>query len=274
MRVAALALVSVAAVPVLAADLLPGTVAAFDRYARATEQRAATAPFLWFEAGTEPHRGAAGEALRRGELLIESVKTRENGKDIEIPDGVVHHWVGVVFAKGATLDQAVTLLQDYDRHASIYAPNVARSKLIRREGDHFTVFLRFFMKKVITVVVNSEHDARFTRHGPDRVSSRIVSTRITQVEDPGTAKERELPVGNDGGYLWRLNSYWRFQQRDGGVYIQCESITLTRQIPFFLRAIVRPFVNDIPRETLTFTLETTRKKLTAGTLGVAARTDR
>jgi hypothetical protein len=274
MRVAALALLSVAAVPVLAADLRQDTVAAFDRYARATERRLATGPFLWFEAGPEAQRRAAGDALRRGELLIEPVKTSDNGKEIEIPDGIVHHWVGVVFAKGVTLDRAVALLQDYDRHATIYSPNVAGSKLIRRDGDQFTVFLRFFMKKVITVVVDSEHDARFTRHGADRVSSRIVSTRITQVEDPGTPKERTLPVGHDGGYLWRLNSYWRFEQRDGGVYIQCESITLTRQIPFFARMIVRPFVNDIPRETLTFTLDSTRKTLASGGAGVAARSDR
>jgi hypothetical protein len=123
------------------------------------------------------------------------------------------------------------------------------------------VFLRFAMKKVITVVVNSEHDARYTRHDPHRVSSRIVSTRIAQVEDAGTAEERELPVGHDGGYLWRLNSYWRFEERDGGVLIQSESITLTRQIPFLARAIVRPFVQSIPRDTLTFTLEKTRAAL-------------
>ena len=120
------------------------------------------------------------------------------------------------------------------------------------------------MKKGITVVVNSDHDARFTRDAPDRASSRIHSTRIAEVEDPDTPEEREKPVGHDGGYLWRLNSYWRFLERDSGVYIQCESITLTRGIPTGLGWLVRPFVTSIPRETLAFTLETTRKRLTAG----------
>jgi hypothetical protein len=112
------------------------------------------------------------------------------------------------------------------------------------------------------VVVNSEHDARFERPRPDRAASRIVSTRIAEVENPGTPRETEKPVGNDGGYLWRLNSYWRFLERDGGTFIQCESISLTRGIPLGFGWLIGPFVNSIPAETLTFTLETTRKRLT------------
>lgn len=253
----AIALVGLTTASLAGADLETGTVAAFDRYVEATERGHASGPFLWVDGAPQ----ALQNDLRRGGFVIESLETRDQNRDIEIPGGIVHHWLGTVFARGATLAQAVALLQDYDRHASLYAPNVARSKLIARDGDRFTVFLRFSMKKVITVVVNSEHDARFTRLGADRASSRIVSTRIAQVEDAGTASEHELPVGRDGGYLWRLNSYWRFQEREGGVMIQCESITLTRQIPFLARALVRPFVDSIPRETLSFTLEKTRAAL-------------
>jgi hypothetical protein len=119
------------------------------------------------------------------------------------------------------------------------------------------------MKKVITVVVNSEHDAVFTRDSATQARSRIVSTRIAEVENPNTPREREKPIGQDGGYLWRLNSYWRVVEREGGVYVQCESISLTRGIPFGLGWMIGPFVTSIPRETLTFTLETTRKALMA-----------
>ena len=203
-------------------------------------------------------------AMRAREgLFIEPLVTRDRGKEIDVPGGIIHHWVGVVFVPGATLDQAVALLQDYDRHADVYKPTVARSKLLARSGDTFTVYLRFVMKKVITVVVNSEHEARFTRDGPDRTRSRIVSTRIAEVEEPGTPAEHENPVGRDGGYLWRLDTYWRFLQRDNGVYLECESITLTRSIPAGFGWLVRPFVTSIPRESLTFTLETTRARLSA-----------
>ena len=251
-----------AGTPAYGADLQPRTVAAFTRYVQATEARMAQPkPFLWVETLPEPRRLAALDTLRRGDYVIESIETREAGRSIDIPGGLVHHWVGVVFVPGVTVDRAVALLQDYDRHAEIYAPNVARSTILDRDGDRFRIHLRFFMKKVITVVVNSEHEARFTRHAPDRVSSRIVSTRIAEVENPGTPEEGELPVGRDGGYVWRLNSYWRVLERDGGVYVQCESITLTRGIPFGLGWIVRPFVTSIPRDTLEFTLSTTRRTL-------------
>jgi hypothetical protein len=246
--------------PLHAAELKSATSAAFDRYVRVTEARmAAPEPFLWIDGLPEAERRAALEKLRGGDFVIESMTTKEGGRTIEIPDGMVHHWLGVVFVRDASLAQAVALLQDYDRHAQIYKPNVARSKLVSRSGDDFKLFLRFHMKKVITVVVNSDHEAHFTRVAPDRVSSRIRSTRIAEVEDPDTPRERELPVGHDSGYLWRLNSYWRFLQRPEGVYIQCESITLTRGVPYGFGWLV----TSIPRETLEFTLATTQKALAA-----------
>jgi len=248
---------------VIAAELKEKTVASFDRYVSETERRlnARDQPFLWVDGLAAAEKKKALESLRQGGLVIEPLKTKSNGRDIDIDDGLVHHWIGVVFVPGKTATQAVALLQDYNRHQDIYKPNVDRSKTLSRDGDRFKVYLRFYMKKGITVVVNSDHEAVFTRDAPDRASSRIRSTRITEVEDPGTPQERELPVGQDGGYLWRLNSYWRFLERDGGVYIQCESVTLTRGIPFGLGWLVGPFVTSIPKETLSFTLETTRKSL-------------
>jgi hypothetical protein len=244
--------------PLRAAELKPQTVAAFNRYVQITEARIAAEQA---EGGPFLHGTLDDAALRKGGLIIKRVETRDKGREFEIPDGIVHHWIGTVFVPGVTVDQAVALLQDYDRHAEVYAPNVARSKVLSRDGDSFKVYLRFFMKQVLTVVVNSEHDARFVRPGPDRAASRIASTRIAEVEDPGTPQEKEKPVGSDGGYLWRLNSYWRFLERGGGVYIQCESISLTRGIPVGFGWLIGPFVNSIPRETLTFTLETTRRTL-------------
>jgi hypothetical protein len=259
---AAVILLLVGAAPALPAELQARTVAAFDRYVQATEQRQTSDPqFLWVDTLPASQRRGVVETLRRGELVIERLTTRQNGKEIDIPDGMVHHWIGVVFVPGATVDKAVSLLQDYDHHAQIYTPNVAESKLLSRSGNNFRVYLRFMMKKVITVVVNSEHDARFTRDAPNRASSHIYSTRIAEVESPGTPSEREKPVGNDSGYLWRLYSYWRVLERDGGTYVQCESISLTRDIPVGFGWLIRPFVTSIPRESLEFTLTTTRNVL-------------
>jgi hypothetical protein len=156
----------------------------------------------------------------------------------------------------------VRLLQDYDRHDDVYAPAVSRSRLIAHGGDQFTFGLRFVMTKGITVVVDGEHEARFAAAGPHRARSWIRSARLAEVSGAGTADERLEPVGHGGGYLWRLNSYWRFEERDGGVFVECESISLTRGIPYGLGWIVGPFVTSLPRESMELTLVNTRKALT------------
>ena len=249
--------------PIAAVTLAPRTIEAYERYVAETYRQSDPsltehARFLWVD-GEGREKDLA--ALRSGELVISRLETKTAGKKIEVPDGLIHHWVGLVFVPAVTVDQAIRLLQDYDTHGEVYKPNVARSKLIDRDGDVFRMYLRFYTKKVLTVVVNSEHEARFTRPAPDRAYSRIVSTRIAEVDNPDTPEEQEKPVGRDGGYLWRLNSYWRFLERDGGTYVQCESITLTRTAPFGLGVIIRPFITGIPKETLTFTLERTRAAL-------------
>jgi hypothetical protein len=256
--------VSLAGTPA-SAELKPATAAAFDKYVRLTEQRmnAELAPeaFLWIDRLNGQARADAMATLKRGQLVIERLRTREGSSDLDAPDGMIHHWLGLVFIPGIKVDAAVALLQDYDRHARVYAPNVAASKTLQKNGDRFRVFLRFYMKKVIAVTMNSEHDAVFTRQAPDRAWSRIHSTRIAEVADAGTPQERELPPGRDQGFMWRLNTYWRFLERDGGVYVQCESLTLSRDIPFGLGWLIGPFVTSVPKDSLTFTLEKTRVAL-------------
>jgi hypothetical protein len=261
-------LILMSASPAPAAELQPRTVEAFDRYVRVTEERMArelndASRFMWADALPEQARRERLNGLRAGELIIERLTTQElsTGRQIEAPDGLIHHWMGLVFVPDATLRQAVALLQDYDRHAEVYRPAIAGSKLLARSDGVFRVYLRFYMKKVLTVVLNSEHEARFTHPSADRAFSRIVSTRIAEVNEPDTPRESEKPVGRDGGYLWRLNTYWRFLERDGGTYVQCESISLTRDLPFGLGWLIRPFIVSVPRESLEFTLTTTRHTL-------------
>jgi hypothetical protein len=252
--------VVVAGTGAAAAELQQATVAGFNRYVSAYEAQSAAGPFLWIDGDSAAQRQAR-ELARSGGLVMEKMQVRAGGRDIDIPGGIVHHWLGTVFVPGGTVDKALALLQAYDRHGDIYKPNIARSRLIARDGDTFRFYLRFYAKKIITVVLNSEHEGRFTREGPTRARSRIVSTRIAEVENPDTPEEREKPPGNDGGFLWRLNSYWRVMERDGGVYIQSETLSLTRSIPLGLNWIVGPFVTSVPRELLSFTLVTTRRAL-------------
>lgn len=249
------------------AELKPEAERAFDRYVSLTEARidgelAAKKPFLEPDALAPAEQGAAFTALKHGAIRIQKLETLDGGKAIRCPGGMIHHWVGTIFVPGATLDETLRLLQDYDQQSVVYAPEVEKSRTISRNGDDFHIFLRFRRKKVITVVLDTEHNVHYTRIDATHGASKSVSTSVREVADADTSTERDLAPGAGGGYLWRINSYWRFAERDGGTYIQCESISLTRDIPAGLGWLIGPFVTSIPRESLEFTLESTRKALT------------
>jgi hypothetical protein len=251
--------------PALAERLKPETVAAFDHYVAVTEQRMAgelkSGAFLKFEMLPAQERADAVAQLKNGEVNIERLETLDHNQKIPVPSGLIHHWMGTIFIPGVSLAQTLTFLQDYDNHSKFYAPDVQRSKLISRKGNDFKVFLRLRKTKIVTVILDTQYDVKYTALDAERETSNSYSTRIAEVENAGKANESEKPVGNDSGFLWRLNSYWRFWQRDGGVYVQLEAISLTRDIPTGLGWLVRPFVTSIPRESLEFTLSRTHAAL-------------
>jgi hypothetical protein len=148
--------------------------------------------------------------------------------------------------------------QDYDHHQDIYQPEVLRSRLIHHEGNDYQIFYRLVKKKIITITLNTDHDVQYFPIDATHCRSRSVATRIAEVADAGQPDEHEKPIGQDGGYLWRLNSYWRFEEKDGGVYVESESISLTRDIPTGLGWMIKPFVTTIPRESLLMTLGSMR----------------
>jgi hypothetical protein len=267
-RVFAAILASLAGLPQTVSAVTPGPTALleFDRYVRLTEQRmeAEVRPggaFLRFEALPAEPRLRDEALLRNGEVITERLDTRDQDREIEIPGGLIHHWVGTIFIPGGSLDQILGLVQNYDRHQQYYSPQVLKSKLIERSGDEFKVYLRLRQKDVITVVLDTEHDVRYTRLDVARAYSRSFSTRITELEHAGEPSERALSPGKDHGFLWRLDSFWRFAERDGGVYVQCEVISLTRDIPLGLGPLVGPFLESIPKASLELTLRETRDAL-------------
>jgi hypothetical protein len=250
------------------AKLKPETQEAFDRYMKLTEARNEAelkrgSGLLWIDVLPEPQRAEAYAVLKSGEVKMQKMETRERGRNIPCPSGMIHHWAGIVFIPGARLEEVLGVLQDYDKHAVYFAPDVERSRIESRDGDHFRVFLRFRRHKVITVVLDTEHTVEYFHDAPGRAHSRSSAVRISEVENAGKGDEREKAPGDDGGYLWRMETWWRMEERDGGVYVQSEVASLTRDIPMGLGWMIGPFVNSIPRETLTFTLEATRKAVEA-----------
>ncbi len=254
---------------VVGAELKSKTLEGFSRYVRATEARikkelARPDEFLYIDELSEPRRVEVRTALQRGEIFMEPLRMLDaSGREIRAPGGLIHHWVGDVFIRGASVRQVLDLVQDYSHHQDVYKPEVVRSRLISRERNDFKIALRFREKKVITVTLNTEHDVRYTRVDATHWYSRSASTRIAQVENADKPREREEPVGHDGGFLWRINSYWRFVERDGGVYVECEAVSLTRDIPTGLGWLIRPFITSIPKESLEHTLGSTRAAVLA-----------
>jgi hypothetical protein len=248
------------------AELRSPTIEAFDRYTRIAEsniEAEVTAPdrFLHVFHGDAAERTKTDRALRRGEIAIERLKATDHGRRIDVPEGLIHHWIGSIYVPDVTLRSAVAVLQDFDQHAELFRPNIARSKILEHDGDRFRLALRFNMKKIISVTVDTESLAEFTPRGPDRETSAIRSVRVNEVENAGTPEERQKAAGRGGGYMWRMNTYWRFLERDGGTYVECEALTLSRNIPSGLGWLIGPVVSSIPREMLTSALQATRKSL-------------
>lgn len=265
-RVVALWLVMVAGAltSVAAAELRSATLQSFERYVRLTEARINSERgerFLWIDRLPADRRADMAKLFDRGEVAVERLDTTDNGRGIDIPSGMVHHWVSAAYIPGATLAQTVALAQDYDHHAELFQPAVARSRLLRRNGNTFVVAFRFVQKRVITVVTDVESEAHFERLDPARVEARVYATRIAEVEDAFTPTERVGRPDEGHGYLWRMNTYCRFVQRGGGVYIEFESLSLSRDLPLGIGWMVRPFVASVPKDSLVFTLQTYVKKL-------------
>lgn len=264
----ALAFAAVLAVAnsVTAAELSPKTTAAFDHYVALSEATINaslndTQFFLWVDHLPPEQRVTVLTRLHAGNLVIERMQTLENGKPIDVPNGLVHYWIGTVFIPGATLTQTLALVQDYNHQSEYYRPRVLASRILWNNGNDYGVYLRLYEKKVLTCVLDTQHQIHYAIIDSSHAWSRSRSTEIREITGWGKSGEHDLPVGHDNGYLWRMNTYWRFQQKDGGTYVECQSISLTRDIPAGLGWLIGSYVESIPRESLEFTLGATRQTL-------------
>jgi hypothetical protein len=235
-------------------DLEQKTVQAFDAYTHNFERNINAAvsgerEFLWIDSQDSNIKNQA----HKGEILI-----FKPDKNIDVPKGIIHVWGVSAFIAGTGAGEVIDLLLNYDRHKDVY-PSVIDSKLLEKNGNNVKGFLKFKYKKVITVVLNTEHQAELIPLDKGRYFIRVHSTRVAQVENYGKPDEAELPVGRGGGFMWRLNTYWFVEPQPGGVFLECQSLTLTRSIPFGLGWIVGPFVKSIPKDSLKELVDGTRR---------------
>jgi hypothetical protein len=245
-----------------AATLQPQTVRAWNAYVAATEARIArelTAPRGFLITDFLPEAVSTRSCVLNGQIAIGEMTTADRtGKAIDVPDGLISHWRGSVFLPGIALDTLLERLQ----HPSERGPHqedVLAVRVLERQPNQLRLFIRMTRTKIVTVTYDTEHRLDYRRHGRTRASSRSVATRIVELDAAGTASGREKPPGEDRGFLWRLNSYWRYEQVGGGVIVELESLTLSRSVPLGLGVVVRPIIDRVARESIDRTLENLRQ---------------
>jgi hypothetical protein len=219
------------------AHLAPATEQAFEDYRKPAE-----AQLDW-----RPRFTGAGKP---------EVRPSAKQGTMDVKGGLIHDWSGAILAAGSSVDQVLKVLQDYDNYKNVYRPEVVDSRLLEHAGDRWRAYLKIVKKKALTAVLNSEYDIEYRPLGEGRWALISRSTKMAEVEDG-----RELAAGSGHGFLWRLNAYWLIEPRAGGVYLECRTISLSRNIPTGLGWIIRPIVSSLPRESLTATLEATVRGL-------------
>jgi hypothetical protein len=246
------------------AELRAPTLQAWTAYEQQVDARlqaasAAGQPFFALDAyGIKDWRRAAMEGAVAMHRLD---RPQPGGAAVSVPDGKIHHWVGAIFVPGMTVEAVLQHLAKYAGTESERYDDVIASRLISRTGDTHKVFLKLRRTKVVTVTYNTEHTVVYRTLSPTRASARSVSTKIAELAEAGTASEHEKPQGRDQGFLWRLNAYWRYEAVNGGVLIECESISLSRDVPALLRLFISGIVEGIARDSLEKTLASLRRAL-------------
>jgi hypothetical protein len=248
----------VAASILAAEEPTPAAAAAFNSYVSNVEARLD---------GQRGANRAAGDGflaaedfarLQRGELIIDKL-TPATGA--ELPGALLHDWRGTAFVPGAKAADFERVMRNFNAYPQRYAPEVLTAKVLAQQGDQYQVAMRVEQKHVLTVVMDTSYDVTFGQLDAQRGYSLSRSTKIEEIDSPGTAHEHALGTSEEHGFLWRLNTYWSYEERDGGLEIQIESVSLSRSIPAGLGWAIGPFIESIPRESLEFTLRSTSNAL-------------
>jgi len=200
--------------------------------------------------------------LQRGETIIERIR-KSGGPDL--PGATLYHWRGTAFVPGATVADYERVMEDFDGMPKTFAPEIVRAKLLNRKNEGGRTFIQAWYRvkqhHVITVVMDISYDVVLARLDAKHGYSASRSTRVTEIADAGTPDEHAMSGSEGHGFMWRLNAYWSYEERDGGLYMQIESVSLARSIPTGVAWAVKPFVESVPRESLEFTMQSTSNAL-------------
>jgi len=234
-------------------ELKEETLRTWDAYLQAANlQMDSQAPFLWTD--QLPERL---QRVRGGEILVSSVG-QQNPKSV--PAGLIHDWIAAAFIPNTTIENVLSAVRDYGNYKVYYKPTVVDSKLLSSSGSCERYSMRVVNKEVVAqTALDMEYETCYFRTDERRLYSITHTTRVREIEHYGQANEQELLPNQGSGYVWRLYSVARFEQRDGGTYVEVEAIALSRDVPIGLRWLVNPIVRRVSRNSMVVSLEQTRE---------------
>ena len=176
-----------------------------------------------------------------------------------VPQGLIHHWIGVVFVPNVTLDQALRVVESYDRYNEFYKPLYGKSTILARDGDQVRLNVVAIQKAFsVTAAVETEEQVQVMRLGPKKACITSNAVRVQEIANYGQPTEHPFPESRRPGYVWREVGVQRLEERDGGVYVELETIVLSRGIPVEFRWLIKPLVDELPRRLMLEMLADTR----------------
>jgi len=232
--------------------LRPPIAAGWEAYITATEARVSRE-----RGGAIPSR----PGVERGEVFIEQVKTSGPSGELKVPDAAVHDWRGTVLVPGARVEDVVSRLEREPPDTK--QEDVLSSSVLELRPGWMKVAVRVHRKLILSAVFDTEHEVTFERHGASRASSWSRATKIVEIADAGTPKERPKGEKEDRDLLWKWHAYWRYEQVEHGVVVECESVTLSRPVPMLLKPIAGPLVSKVARESMERSLIALRERFKA-----------
>ena len=183
-------------------------------------------------------------SLRKEETVVHPA----GGDGIQtMPDSLIHHWRGTVFIRGVTLDQVVSVSRAYRDYPKIFPPVIAAT-VLSDEGEALRVQFRMKQSAAgMTATLDMWSNIRYVKSDAAHAHVLSSSDTIREVQNAGRATERYVAAGHESGYLWRGATFTRFAESDGGVYMEMETIGLSRAFPPLLGWIIEPIARRIGR---------------------------
>ena len=218
---------------------------------RSSENNGTGNPFLWIEEQSD-----RSQRVRQGAVLIAPVGEANPQK---VQDGLIHDWIGAIFVPGARINDAFAVVQDFNRYKDFYKPTVIESKLLRQSGEEYE-FSILGLKRVLfeKVVLEGQFESHCSELDATRRYCISSSTRIQEIKDYGQPDEHQLPPNEGHGYIWKVYSLTKFEERDGGVYIEVEAIALSRDVSASFRWLTKSVVERVSRDAMSTILERTK----------------